>query len=100
MVSYVREENVVVVSFEEADERLCRTTVRTSCAQLLGTEVVSEMLCGSESEPAASHRAAATMGHGPFHCIAPPLTSLAAVTNTLAPPLCHPFRHSTTTHLR
>lgn len=47
-----------------------------------------------------SHRAAATMGHGPFHCIAPPLTSLAAVTNTLAPPLCRSLHHSTTTHLR
>lgn len=37
----------------------------------------------------STHRAAGTMGHGPFHCIAPSLTSLAAVfmvIDTLAAP--------------
>lgn len=71
---------------EEPDRHLVGPQYgRTNSTQLLGAGDVSEMLCGSEPEPAVPTVAAGTMGHGPFHCIAPSLTSLAAVstvTNT------------------
>lgn len=91
MVLYVREK---MSSHWRTWQASCWTTMWTvvaiqSCpsTQLPGAGI-RDVLWGWPSA-CSTHRAAGTMGHGPFHCIAPSLTSLAAVfmvIDTLAAP--------------